>query len=143
MTGFEGLAAPEFDGLAALPGFQGFDGLSAYPSALTPMGWTPIPIEAILTRGQDWIVTLVPTGPNPWPAGTAITAYVYAANTNISQPLSTWTQEYSWDATIDPTTGAVYFRAPYADTDTVEEGAIVRIMADLPDDDETDHFVWG
>lgn len=128
-------------------GAGGLQGLSAFPDAIPPpavLGWQPILIEPIFSRGQDWIVTLIPactTDASIWPSGTTITVYVYPSTTDMSRPLSTWTQQFAWAATI--TGNNVYFKGPFADTDTVGDGALMRIVVVLPNGDGTDTYVWA
>lgn len=123
----------------------GFGGLGVFPppTAPTPLGWQPLPIEPVFVEGQDWIVTLVPstdTDDPIWPDGTTITANVYAANTPFWQPSSSWTPLFTWDATI--TGNTVTIKGPYADTDTVTDGAVMRITVVIPNGDSANTYVW-
>ena len=120
-----------------------FAGL-AYPDVVTTpavLGWQPIPIQATFVRGQDWIVNLTPavTPDTPiWPAGASITVLLYPPDTDVSQPSSTWTQLFSWDATISGNN--VSIKAPAADCDTVSDGALIRVLVVLPPN--SDHYIW-
>lgn len=127
-------------------GAGGLQGLSAFPDAIPPaavLGWEPILIEPVFSRGQDWIATLIPctTVTSYWPSGTVITAYVYPPSTDVSRPISTWTQQFAWAATI--TGNDTYFKGPFADADTVKDGALMRIVVVVPNTPTDDNYVWA
>ena len=110
----------------------------------TALGWEPLEITAVFSRGQDWIVTLQPnvtTTATIWPDGTQITVTIYAATTDTTQPLDTWPVEYTWPATV--TGNTVYLKAAYADTDTVEANALIRIHVTLPNTPTDDNYTWA
>lgn len=112
----------------------------------TPLGWEPIAITAIFSKGQDWIVALQPTSTPAvpvWPTGATITVNIYSSTTDTSMPLSQWPLECSEAATIEGNT--VYARIPSSTCDTVECGALIRVMVSLPDAldaDQSDEFCW-
>lgn len=89
----------------------------------TPLGWEPREVTAIFSRGADWIVTFSATSPGNavWPDGTTMTVNIFAADTDTDLLADLWPLEYTWAASIDG--NAVAIRAPYDDTDTVENGA--------------------
>jgi hypothetical protein len=105
-----------------------------------PLGWSPININPIFSRGQDWLVTIVQPSTYAWPDDTTITVSVYSSTTNTSLPITDWVEEFRWDATISGNT--VYIKAPYTDTDQVEAGALMRVYVSIPDTPDADNYVW-
>jgi hypothetical protein len=110
----------------------------------TPLGWQPLDIVAVFSMGQDWIVTLQPvsnTTADIWPDGTTIVVNCYAANTNTALPLAQWPLEFAWAAVI--TDNTVYIKASSTATDTVEDGALIRIMVSFPNTPSSDDYCWA
>jgi hypothetical protein len=108
----------------------------------TVLGWTPISIMPVLSRGQDWEVTIqLPTG-STWPASSTVTAYVYAPNTDTTQPIADWTAQYTWDGTINTGNTEVSFKGVYSECDEVLPGALMRIRVVYPNTPANDNFTW-
>lgn len=108
------------------------------------LGWKPIAIQPILSKGQDWIVTIKPQAGQVspvWPVGSAVRAVIYPAETDRSKPLETWTELFSWDAEI--VDDNLYFKGPRADSDEVDTGALMYIRVSYPNTPTTDDYTYA
>lgn len=108
------------------------------------LGWKPIAIQPILSKGQDWIVTIKPQPGQAspvWPVGTMVSAVIYPGDTDKSKPLETWTVLYTWAADIDG--DDLYFKGPQEDSDEIETGAWMYIRVSYPNTPTTDDYTYA
>lgn len=118
------------------------------PTQSIQLGWKPYRITPILSRGEDWIVTIEPKNSdgNPWPEGTTLNAVVYPPNTDTNQPLAQWPILFTWPGQI--ANGNVTIKGKAEEADQVPAKALMRIRvvfpgADLDDTSDDDRFLWA
>lgn len=111
--------------------------------ALVKLGWKPIAVQPIFSKGQDWIVTIepIPGSPSPvWPVGTTVVAKIYPPDTDTRLPLASWTTQFSWPGVIAGDN--LMFKAESADADLVLEEALIRIRVSFPNAPTTDDYTY-
>ncbi|MDD7813703.1 hypothetical protein PP713_14125 [Mycobacterium sp. CSUR Q5927] len=118
------------------------------PTQSIMLGWKPYRITPILSRGEDWIVTIEPkdSDGNPWPEGTTLNAVTYAANTDLDKPLSEWPVLFTWPGQI--VNGNVILKGKAEEADQIPAKALMRIRVvfpgeDLDDTADDDRFLWA
>lgn len=118
------------------------------PNQSIALGWKPYRIIPILSRGEDWIVTIEPKDPdgNPWPEGTTLNAVVYEPNTDTDKPLAQWPLLFTWPGRI--VNGNVNIKGQAEEADQVPAKSLMRIRvvfpgADLADTSDDDRFLWA
>lgn len=113
-------------------------------TAPVEFGWEPIPVTALFSMGQDWIIALVPQpgSPSPlYPTGTTAAVYVYPATTDTAQPVTTWTLLDTWPAVFDGDN--VTWKVESTVTDLIPTGALIRIRISYPNTPTPDTYNWA
>jgi hypothetical protein len=99
----------------------------------TPLGWSPIRITPILSKGGGWNVDLGPNDlahPPNYPTGTTVVAQLYPPDQDRTLPLAQWTVLDTWTGTI--ANDIITFRVPTTQTDVIPDKALLRIFLTIP-----------
>jgi hypothetical protein len=98
------------------------------------LGWDPIPITVLLSKGGDWVLKLVPADADTgaFPEGTTAKLDLYPPGTQ-RKPIGQWPAILdTWDAALDPETGILGFSVAAVEADAVPRKAYARLTVTFP-----------
>lgn len=113
------------------------------------LGWQPIAIQPIFSRGQDWIVTFepAPAAATPvWPTGAVVIAYVYPATGfpgYSSNAVDDWPVLAAWSGSITADRNYLTIKGSYLECDNIPGGSLMRIRVVLLDNPANDNYTWA